>query len=110
MDPSSPPAEAARRPARILERLGPFAYLGVLFLSALAVLGLARVLLAVAFHERVALEPRWLRLFPLALRLDVSTVGYAMVAPVLGLLLLPRGVLQRSRAIFAGYFALVLTL
>src|SRR6185436_8122654 len=110
MDPSSPPAQAARPPARLFERLGPFAYLGVLFLCALGVLGLARVLLAAAFHERVVLEPRWLHLFPLALRLDLSTVGYAMVVPVLGLLLLPRAALRRVRAVFAGYFALVLTL
>jgi phosphoglycerol transferase MdoB-like AlkP superfamily enzyme len=93
-----------------LERLGPFAYLGGLFLVALLVLSLARVLLVCAFHERVVLEERYARLFPLALRLDASTVGYALVLPALGLLLLPRAALRRTRAFFAVYFALVLTL
>ena len=101
---------AARQRSTLRARLGPFAYLGALFLASLFLLSLARALLTLASHERVALEPRYLRLFPLALRLDVSTIGYALILPVLGLTLLPRAVLRRLRALFAGYFAFVLTL
>jgi len=91
-------------------RLGPFAYLGGLALGGLLVLGLARLLLVLAFHARAALEPRYGLVFPLGLRIDVSTVGYALAPPTLFLLLAPAGLLRRAVRPLALYFALVLTL
>ena len=95
--------------ARRLERLGPFAYLLGLFLATLCVLGLSRALLVLAFHERVALEPEWPRLFGLGLWLDTASACYALLLPTLVLLLFPRRALGPARALLAGYFALVLT-
>ncbi|MSR62031.1 MAG: LTA synthase family protein [Planctomycetes bacterium] len=90
-------------------KLGPLAYLGGLALGSLLVLSLGRLLLVLAFHARAALEPRYGLVFPLGLRIDLATVGYALALPMLFVLLAPAALLRRARRALALYFALVLT-
>lgn len=100
-----------RRVHALLSALGPFAYLGALFLLALLVLGLGRAFLTLDLLERVRREPHYLRLFALGLRIDVMIASYLLVPPTLFLLLAPATwtrVLRRGLALyFAGGLALL---
>ncbi len=106
---AAPPSDAAQLDGW-RAKLGPVAYRGGLALAGMAVLSLGRLLLLLDFHERARLEPHYLRVFPLGLRMDASTVGYALALPTLFLLLAPRALLRRASAVLALYFALVLTI
>src|SRR5262245_49962484 len=99
---------AAARPheRRVLAALGPFAYLASLFLLALLVWSLSRVLLTLALYERVRVEPRHGLVFPLGLRMDSVTASYLLVPPTLLLFTLPGAFLRRLRRVLAAYFAL----
>lgn len=92
------------------QRFGPFPYLAGLFVCAVAVTTLGRIVLALLFHERIALEPEYLRAFAGGLRIDTKVACYALVPVLLLMMLLPGTVLHRLRALLAGYFALLTTL
>jgi phosphoglycerol transferase MdoB-like AlkP superfamily enzyme len=100
---------AASRSAGVA-RFGPFCYLGGLFLLALLILTLGRLALAVGFHERIALEPHYLRAFWLGLRIDALIASYLIALPLLAALLLPNAFLRALRWPLAFYFTLGLTL
>jgi phosphoglycerol transferase MdoB-like AlkP superfamily enzyme len=96
--------------ARAEERLGPLPFLAGLLALALLVPFLGRVVLACAFHERIVLEPEYLRAFMGGLRIDTKVACYALVPVVMLLMLLPGVVLRPLRGLLAGYFALLTTL
>jgi phosphoglycerol transferase MdoB-like AlkP superfamily enzyme len=95
--------------SRVEGRLGPLSFLGALFVLALVIPFLGRVALALAFHERVALEPDYLHAFVGGLRIDTKVACYALL-PLSLLLLLPDVVLRPLRGGLVGYFALIMTL
>ncbi len=106
--PATPPDACGLR--RRTCALGPFAYLGALFVLALLVLGLARGLLTLDFLTRVRREPHFARLFLLGLRIDVLVVSYLLALPTVLLLLAPARVVRAARRGLVLYFATALTL
>lgn len=107
---SRAPAQPQASGAWALRPLGPFAYLGGLFLLALLVLGLSRAFLTLDLLERVRREPHYPRLFLLGLRIDVMVASYLLVLPTLFLLLAPRAWARALRRGLVLYFAGGLTL
>jgi phosphoglycerol transferase MdoB-like AlkP superfamily enzyme len=74
------------------------------------VLTLGRLGLALRFHERITLEPRYPLVFALGLRIDLLVACYLVAPPLLALLFLPGGWVRRLRLPLALYFAGGLTL
>jgi len=94
---------------RASERLGPLRYLAGLFLCAVAVPTLGRIVLALVFRERIALEPDYLQAFLGGLRIDTKVACYALLPALLWILLLPTILLHPLRGALAVYFALIAT-
>ncbi len=90
--------------------LGPFAYLAGLSILGLATFTSSRALLALAYRERVDIEPHALWMFGLGLRMDLVTLGYVLILPTIVVLAVPSKLLKRLTVPLAGYFGLATTL
>lgn len=91
------------------QRSGPLGMVLVPAVGLLALLTLSRFGLAMFFRERLAdLEQPW-RLFVVGLRMDVVTMAYLTVLPLLASWLAGKGRLAVLRHWVVGYWTLVLT-